>query len=112
MTSIPFLAFSSPDRTPLFHYPGPHDHTPIRYVDLGSTVAVGLRYYQLENMRDAYTTFGMLVGSLTVQVGGGCIIPTPKRPHLLRVPTPTSSLTPRHPLHPRPCIHFVAAKAG
>ena len=39
----------------------------LSYVDLGTTVAVGVRYYQLKNMHDAHTTFGMLVGSLTVQ---------------------------------------------
>ena len=39
----------------------------LSYVDLGTTVAVGVRYYQLKNMHDAYTTFGMLVGSLALQ---------------------------------------------
>ena len=39
----------------------------LSYVDLGTTVAVGVRYYQLKNIYDAQTTFGMLVGSLTVQ---------------------------------------------
>ena len=39
----------------------------LSYVDLGTTVAVGIRCLRLKNEHDARTTFGMLAGSLSIQ---------------------------------------------
>ena len=39
----------------------------LSYIDLGTTVAVGVRYFRLKNEHGAYTTFAMLAGSLSIQ---------------------------------------------
>jgi hypothetical protein len=39
----------------------------LSYFDLGTTVAVGVRYFSIGNSQDGYTTLSILVGSLTTQ---------------------------------------------